>query len=94
MNKKNFLVVGGGFRGIVIADKLRKSHNVDLIEKLPFIGGVLFSEEWNGFFIDKGIHIFDNVNNEDTKFIQKILKNKFLKISVKYGSLASIPKTL
>lgn len=86
MIKKNILVVGGGFRGIVIADKLKKSNNVDLIEKLPFIGGILYSEEWNGFFIDKGIHIFDNTNDEDTKLIQKILKNKFRKISVKYGS--------
>ena len=84
--KKKILVVGGGFRGIVVADKLRKSNNVDLVEKLPYIGGILYSEKWNGFYLDKGIHIFDNTNDYDTKLIQKILKNKYLKISVKYGS--------
>ena len=86
MNNKKILVVGGGFRGIVVADKLKKSNHVDLVEKLPYIGGVLFSEKWNGFYIDKGVHIFDNTNNDDTKLIQKILKNKFRKISVQYGS--------
>lgn len=86
MKNKKIIVVGGGFRGIVITEKLRKNNKVDLIEKLPYIGGVLFSEEWNGFYIDKGIHIFDNVNNEDTKLVLKILKNKFRKIDVKYGS--------
>ena len=86
MIKKKILVVGGGFRGIVIADKLKKSNNVDLVEKLPYLGGILYSEKWNGFYLDKGVHIFDNTNNEDTRLIQKILKNKFRKISVKYGS--------
>ena len=38
MNKKKILIVGGGFRGIVAADKLRKSYDVDLIEKLPYVG--------------------------------------------------------
>jgi len=84
--KKKILVVGGGFRGIVVADKLRKSNKVNLVEKLPYIGGILYSEKWNGFYLDKGIHIFDNTNDYDTKLIQKILKNKYLKISVKYGS--------
>ena len=86
MNKKKILVVGGGFRGIAVADKLRKSNKVDLIEKLPYLGGILYSEKWNGFYLDKGIHIFDNTNDSNTKLIQKILKNKYLKISVKYGS--------
>ena len=84
--KKKILVAGGGFRGIVVADKLRKSNKVNLVEKLPYIGGILYSEKWNGFYLDKGIHIFDNTNDYDTKLIQKILKNKYLKISVKYGS--------
>ena len=86
MKNKKILVVGGGFRGIVISDRLSKTNNVDLIEKFPYIGGVLFSEKWNGFYIDKGVHIFDNTNDEDTKLIQNILKNKFRKVSVKYGS--------
>lgn len=86
MNKKKILVIGGGFRGIVVADKLRKSNKVDLVEKLPYLGGILYSEKWNGFYLDKGIHIFDNTDDSNTKLIQKILKNKYLKISVKYGS--------
>ena len=52
--KKKILVVGGGFRGIVVADKLRKSNNVDLVEKLPYNGGIVYSEKWNGFYLDKG----------------------------------------
>ena len=86
MNNKKIIVIGGGFRGIAVADMLRKNNEVDLIERLPYIGGVLFSEKWNGFYIDKGVHIFDNVNNEDTKLVQKILKNQYHKIKVKYGS--------
>jgi len=86
MIKKKILVVGGGFRGIVIADKLKKSNNVDLVEKLPYLGGILYSEKWNEFYLDKGIHLFDNTNDHDTKLIQKILENKYLKISLKGGS--------
>ena len=76
MNNKKILVVGGGLRGIIISDRLSKNYKVDLIEKLPHIGGILFSENWNGFYLDKGIHMFDNVNDEDTKLFQKILKNQ------------------
>ena len=84
---KKILVVGGGFRGIAITDKLiKKNFKITLIEKSPFLGGVLFSEKWNGFYIDKGIHVFENVNNDYTKFILRILKNKFYKIKLKYGS--------
>ena len=86
MIKKKILVVGGGFRGILAANNLQKKYSVDLIEKSPYLGGVLFSEKWNDFYIDKGVHIFDNTRSEDTKLIQKILKNKFRKIDVKYGS--------
>ena len=86
MIKKKILVVGGGFRGILTANQLKENNSIDLIEKSSYIGGVLFSEKWNGFYLDKGVHIFDNTSNEDTKLIQKILKNKFRKISVKYGS--------
>jgi protoporphyrinogen oxidase len=86
MIKKKILIVGGGFRGILTANQLKENNSIDLIEKSSYIGGVLFSEKWNGFYLDKGVHIFDNTNNEDTKLIQKILKNKFRKISVKYGS--------
>ena len=75
MNNKKILVIGGGLRGIIISDRLSKNYKVDLIEKLPYIGGILFSENWNGFYLDKGIHMFDNVNDEDTKLFQKILKN-------------------
>ena len=44
MKNKKILVVGGGFRGIVISDRLSKTNNVDLIEKFHYIGGVLFQK--------------------------------------------------
>ena len=87
ISNKKILIVGGGFRGIAIANKLLNHKNeITLIEKAPFLGGVLFSEKWNNFYIDKGIHVFENVNDEYTKFILKILKNNYYKINIKYGS--------
>ena len=72
MIKKKILVVGGGFRGILTANQLKENNSIDLIEKSSYIGGVLFSEKWNGFYLDKGVHIFDNTSNEDTKLIPSV----------------------
>lgn len=86
IKNQDILIVGGGFRGIIISDFLKKENTIDLIESSNFVGGVLYSEEWNGFYIDKGIHIFANIDDQFTKLIQKILKNKFTIPNVKGGS--------
>ena len=54
-NKVNerWLVVVGGFRGIT---GKRSSVN----QRSRHLGGALYSANWQGFYLDKGCHLFDN----------------------------------
>lgn len=86
---KNILIVGAGIRGILLSILLKKKNknvNITIIDKTSHVGGVLYSEKWDKFIIDKGIHLFENIDSEFSKIIKKILDNKYLKVNIKYGS--------
>ena len=85
---KRWLIVGGGFRGIVAAHHLRKAgHSVTLVERLPFLGGVLHSDEWNGVYLDKGCHLFGNNSAETTRIILEMMDGDVLPVHVKYAAV-------
>ena len=85
---KSWVVIGGGIRGIIGAYFLAKANcAVTLIERAPFLGGVLHSQEWNGFYLDKGCHLFDNVNDESTDVMHEIMDGEVIPVHVKYASV-------
>lgn len=85
--KRAWIVEGGGFRGIAAAHLLaRAGHEVILHERAPFLGGVLYSETWDGFVLDKGCHLFDSSNAEIAGFVHEVLDGNVAPVDVRYAS--------
>lgn len=92
MNK--WLVIGGGVKGIFAAIILRKrGYDVCLIEAAPHLGGILYSSEWNGLFIDKGCHLLDFSNNDIANIYDSILGEEKVPVYRKYASINRGVKT-
>lgn len=89
MIKTDWLIVGGGFQGIVSAYLLKKHHsqNVTLLEKSSNLGGVLNSRKAEGLYFDLGCHLFSNSDEEITEFFFDILGNDFHPVDVNYASV-------
>jgi protoporphyrinogen oxidase len=49
-------IVGGGLTGLVAANALSGEHEVDVFEKMPFIGGCLSSYPINDYWIERYYH--------------------------------------
>jgi protoporphyrinogen oxidase len=49
-------VIGGGLTGLVAAYRLVQDHEVDLFEKMPFLGGCLSSYTINNYSIERYYH--------------------------------------
>ena len=49
-------VIGGGLTGLVAAYRLVRDHEVDLFEKMPFLGGCLSSYNVNDYWIERYYH--------------------------------------
>ena len=49
-------IIGGGLTGLVAARKLVSGHEVDLFEKMPYLGGCLSSYNVNNYWIEKYYH--------------------------------------
>jgi protoporphyrinogen oxidase len=49
-------VIGGGLTGLVAAHALAGEHDVQLVEKMPYLGGCLSSYEVNGYWIERYYH--------------------------------------
>ncbi len=49
-------VIGGGLTGLVAAYRLVQDHEVDLFEKMPFLGGCLSSYNVNNYWIERYYH--------------------------------------
>ena len=91
---KRWLVVGGGFRGIMGAYLLAsQGKEVVLIERSSNLGGVLYSADWKGFSLDKGCHLFDNNSDMTTSILMDILQNEVEPVYVSYASITNGIKT-
>ena len=49
-------IIGGGLTGLVAAHALAGEHEVQLLEKMPYLGGCLSSYEVNGYWIERYYH--------------------------------------
>jgi protoporphyrinogen oxidase len=49
-------IIGGGLTGLVAAHALAGEHEVELFEKMPYLGGCLSSYEVNGYWIERYYH--------------------------------------
>jgi len=49
-------IIGGGLTGLVAARKLVSGHEVELFEKMPYLGGCLSSYNVNNYWIEKYYH--------------------------------------
>lgn len=89
MNKETWVVCGGGIRAIFAAYLLiKKKKRVIIYNKAPFLGGVLFSEEHNGFYLDKGCHIFANTKVEITDLFMELFgEDNFQPIDISIASI-------
>lgn len=75
-------------RGIVVAWLLRRQgHDVTLVERAPHLGGVLYSSEWDGLFIDKGCHLLDLHHPHSKQFLDEILGGNLSSVTCKYASV-------
>jgi protoporphyrinogen oxidase len=49
-------IIGGGLTGLVAAHRLVQDHEVDLFEKMPYLGGCLSSYNINDYYIERYYH--------------------------------------
>jgi len=49
-------IIGGGLTGLTAAARLTHEHEVDLFEKMPYLGGCLSSYHVNDYWIEKYYH--------------------------------------
>ena len=49
-------VIGGGLTGLTAAHRLVQDHEVDLFEKMPYLGGCLSSYKVNEYWIERYYH--------------------------------------
>jgi protoporphyrinogen oxidase len=49
-------IIGGGLTGLVAAHRLVQDHEVDLFEKMPYLGGCLSSYKVNDYYVERYYH--------------------------------------
>jgi protoporphyrinogen oxidase len=87
---EKWLVVGGGFRGIVGAYLLAsRKDDVVLLDGGTSLGGGLSSAYWKGFYLDKGCHLFDNSDDRTTAVLLDLLGDNVASVSVRYASVTN-----
>lgn len=96
MEKYDYLVVGAGLYGAVIAQKARAAGNsVLVLERRSHIAGNVYTEDVEGIHVHKyGAHIFHTNNKDVWEYVQKFATfNRFTNSPVANykGELYSLP---
>lgn len=85
---EHWIVVGGGFKGMVGAHLLAsKGLKVTLVEPAKVLGSVLRSVPWKGFYLDKGCHLFCHDDEISSSIVLSILEDDYEPVNVKYASI-------
>ena len=94
MANKRCAVLGLGYKGLVGAYLLSvKGYEVAVFDKAKNVGGVMNSIARDGFYLDLGCHLFDNVEREITRLTMDLLENEIVPVNVKYGSILNGKKS-
>lgn len=75
--KKNIIIAGTGFRGFCDAVQLAKNpdYQITMLDPAPFFGGIAYSREVQGFYVDKGVHMFDSIPKELGTIVDEIMNH-------------------
>ncbi|MDA9824562.1 FAD-dependent oxidoreductase [Alphaproteobacteria bacterium] len=81
--KRKVLLVGTGFQGICDAAQLVGLPEIELhmIDAAPHFGGILRSFQLNGFFVDRGLHLFSGTDTKMLAFLEEVLQGRLNFIS-------------
>ena len=79
---KVYVVVGAGFRGFCDTLQLLKEPGAKIyvIDREPFFGGISYSVKVNGFWVDKGVHMFDSIPQQLADNVAEIMEGQVRKI--------------
>jgi phytoene dehydrogenase-like protein len=87
---EKWVVVGGGFRGIVGAHLLAsRKDDVVLLDGGKTLGGGLSSAPWNNFYLDRGCQLFDNSDDRTTAILLDLLGDNIEPVAVRYASVTN-----
>jgi hypothetical protein len=79
LKKTEIIVAGGGFSGIYAAWRLAKEgKKVCLIDASDSLGGNMKSRQWNGYWIDSGMHNLDMRSDAACDFFTDILQDELI----------------
>ena len=87
MKKYDYLVVGAGLFGVVVAEQLhKKGYKVLVVEKRNNVAGNIYTEEIEGIQVHKyGPHIFHTSNKEVWDYVNKFAKfNNYINMPIAY----------
>lgn len=83
-------IIGGGLTGLVAAHALARDHEVDLFEKMPYLGGCLASYHINDYWIERYYH---HCFSSDTTFFSLLEELGLLgKLEWRNGSTGSFSR--
>jgi|GEM_PF-998067 len=87
---QRFTVVGGGLGGIVAAHLLaQRGHAVTLVERAPFLGGVLHGTRWKDRPLDFGCHLFSNDTDETTELFLHLMDGEAEPVALRTASVTN-----
>ena len=69
---KNIAIIGAGFAGLVIANKLKANHNVTVFEKSRGVGGRMATRYADNYQFDHGAQYFKAKSQEFKEFIAEL----------------------
>ncbi|MCB0335703.1 MAG: NAD(P)-binding protein, partial [Bdellovibrionales bacterium] len=74
---KSYIIAGAGFRGFCDALALiNQGHTVHMVDPAPFLGGLMYSQEFDGFQIDNGVHMFDSIPQDLADIVNEIMEGQ------------------
>ena len=83
-------MVGAGFRGILASYLAAKAgHSVTLTDRAPVLGGVMRSQDWNDFYLDKGCHLFSNDSESQADLMLDLMHQAVIPVEFRYASVTA-----